>query len=227
MDVEALQRGFVDLDQLSQAEYRETLAEIVRDPVRERRSIRLGRLVGVLLKQPFAEPKILAHPSSRTSAYRAWHLVDSSKFEKCSRDTWQLQALERMHQELSLRESHYAHYSLYGFAVDAQHERGFFALFALTLRKYICGDRKIRKKVEDALKALGKAGGPKVPPITPEAIVAAGGLGLGVYLVQEIPILGMVGAPVIAAVVVILYTLGVDAFCEWSERLRTEEDEKN
>lgn len=221
MNVEALQRGFIELDQLSRAEYREPLAEIVRDP------IRLGRLVGVLLKQPFAEAKNLAHPSLRTGAYRAWHLVDSGKFENCSRDTWQLQALQRMHQELSLQERHYVDYSLYGFAVDAQHERGFFALFARTLRKYICGDKKIRKKIEDALKAGGKAGGPKIPPITPEAIVAAGGLVLGVYLVQKIPILGMVGAPVVAAVVVILYSLGVDAFCEWSERLRTEEDEKN
>jgi hypothetical protein len=31
----------------------------------------------------------------------------------------------------------------------------------------------------------------------------------------------MVGVPVIAAVVVILYTLGVDAFCQWTTNLRT------
>ena len=221
MNVVALQHGFTELDQLSRAEYRQPLAEIMRDPVR------LGRLVGVLLKQPFAEPENLAHPSLRTGAYRAWHLVDAGKFERCSRDTWQLKALQRMQQELVLQEIQYMHYSLYQFAVDAQHERGFFALFARTLRKYICGDKKIRKKIEDALKAGGKAGFLKVPPITPEAIVAAGGLALGVYLVQAIPILGMVGAPVVAAVVVILYSLGLDAFCQWSERLRTEEDENN
>jgi len=58
----------------------------------------------------------------------------------------------------------------------------------------------------------------------PEGIVGAGGLTLGVYLVQPVPILGMVGAPVIAAVVVILYTLGVNAFCQWSESVRTEEE---
>lgn len=227
MDVEELKRGFLELDQLSQAEYRETLAQVVRDPVQERRSIRLGRLVGVLLKQPFAEPKILAHPSIRTGAYRAWHLVDANKFDTHSRNTWQLQVLEQMQRELSLEERHLEGYSLYQFAVDAQHERGFFAFFALTLRKYICGDKKMRKKVEEALNALAKAGGPKVPAITPEAIVGAGGLTLGVYLVQSIPILGMVGAPVIAAVVVILYSLGVDAFCNWSAKLRTEEEEKN
>ena len=204
MGIETIQAGFVELDQLSQVEYQETLVEVLKDPISERRAVRLGRLVGVLLKQPFAEPETLTRPSIRTGAYRAWHLVDADKFQTHSQTIWQHRVLEQMQRELSSQERHLAHYSLYQFAVDAQHERGFFAFFALTLRRYICGDKRIRKKVEDALKAIGKAGGSQVPRITPEAIVGAGGLTLGVYLVQNIPILGMAGAPVIAAVVVIL-----------------------
>jgi len=228
MDTETLEGGFKELDELSQAEYRETLAEVLTDQISEHcRAIRLGRLVGVLLKQPFAEPETLTHPSFPTGAYRAWRLVDAGKFQLLATTTWQYKVLEQMQRDLSSEERQLAHYSLYQFAVDAQHERGFFAFFALTLRKYICGDKRIRNRVEDALKALGKAGGAKVPPITPETIVGAGGLILGVYLVQNIPILGMVGAPVVAALVVILYALGVDAFCQWSANLRTAEDEEN
>lgn len=228
MDKETIERGFRELDQLSLAEYRETLAEVLTDKLpKGDRAVRLGRLVGVLLKQPFADPETLTHPSFPSGAYRAWRLVDAEKFKLRATTTWQYRVLERMQQELSFEERHLAHYSLYQFAVDAQHERGFFTFFALTLRKYICGDKTIRKKVEEAVGALGKAGGAKMPPITPEAIVGAGGLILGVYLVQKIPILGMVGAPVVAAAVVILYTLGVDAFCDWSANLRTAEYEEN
>jgi hypothetical protein len=45
--------------------------------------------------------------------------------------------------------------------------------------------------------------------------VAAGGTALGTLLVQSVPVLGMVGAPVIAAIVVMLYAVGIDAFCKW------------
>jgi hypothetical protein len=50
--------------------------------------------------------------------------------------------------------------------------------------------------------------------MTPERIVGAGGLSLGVYLVQHVPVLGYAGAPVVAGTIVVLYVLGVEAFCE-------------
>jgi|HubBroStandDraft_6_1064221.scaffolds.fasta_scaffold556339_1 hypothetical protein len=62
---------------------------------------------------------------------------------------------------------------------------------------------------------------------TPEGLVGTGGLTLGVYLVHAVPALRMAGAPVIAGVVLILYVLGVDAFCQWSEGARTHETEKH
>ena len=80
--------------------------------------------------------------------------------------------------------------------------------------------------METALKGAGKAD-KRIPVVTPEIIVGSGGLTIGVVLVQSVPILGIVGAPVIAAVIIILYTLGVDAFCKWSFQLGTDEDEKH
>ncbi|MCA6111789.1 hypothetical protein [Bradyrhizobium cenepequi] len=89
------------------------------------------------------------------------------------------------------------------------------------VRGYICGDPKIRKMVDDAFKKIGKFG--KAP--TPETVVGAGGLTLGAYLVQLIPALGMLGSPVIAALILILYLLGSKAFCGWSSQLKTNENE--
>jgi hypothetical protein len=110
--------------------------------------------------------------------------------------------------------------------LDAYQERGFFGYFARVLRKYICGDKQTRKLVDKAIKAATKSGS-KVPPLTPEAIVASGGCALGVILIERIPMLGMVGAPVIGATVLILYSLGVEAFCQWSQYLDTADDERN
>jgi hypothetical protein len=227
VDEKELKSGFVELDELAQLEYHESLNDIARDPDPEHRAIRLGRLVGVMIKQPFAEVQKLGQPSHRTGAYRAHNLVDAKDFKKPSRTkTWQYKALERMQNDLSSNDNYIAQLSLYQFAEYAHHEVGFFGFFAREIRDYICGDKKIRKKVDDAIKSASRTGA-KLPKLTPEVIVGAGGLTLGAYLVQTIPILGMVGAPVIAAIVLILYTLGIDAFCKWSQTLRTDEDEKN
>ena len=122
-----------------------------------------------------------------------------------------------MRQETGFQQS-----SPYSFATYLHYETGFFGGFAQTLRKYICGDTKIRNKVKQALKAVPGIG-TAIAGATPETAVGAGGLSLGTYLIHTIPILGIAAPPVTAAVVVILYTLGVDAFCKWSTTLHVEE----
>ena len=214
MDETILKEGLDTLDFLARAEYRQSLSEVAGDPDTHQRYVRLGRLVGVLLKKPFAEAQSLDQPSPYTAAYWSWELVDANDFEKQAA-AWQYQVLAQIREELPPEYGFLQSETIYGLAQYAHNERGLFSLFALTLRKYICGNEAIRKAVEDAVEASGKIG-TKIPVVTPEAIVGTGGLALGLYLVQNIPILGMVGAPGIDAVVIILYAIGVRAFCEWS-----------
>lgn len=227
MDAQTLQNGFSTLDSLAREEYHETLQVILSDTNQERNIIRIGRLVGVILKEPFATSEPLRKPSELTAAYRAWHLVDAGKFNTPDKEaSWQYQALDQIRRDLASDDPYLRKWTVYDLAFDAQNETGFFGYFARTLQKYICNDRNVRRKVRNALKNSGEDG-KRIPIITPESVVGAGGLTLGVILVQNIPVLGIVGAPVIAAVVVILYTLGVDAFCKWSKNLRTDEIEKH
>lgn len=219
--------GLTELNSLAQAEYREPLDSVLADPDSKHAAIRIGRLVGVLLKEPFAIPHELPEPSEFTVAYRAWHLVGPDEFAAPDRAaTWQRKALLQMRYELAAEDPNLATMTEYNFAQYACHEVGFFGFFARTLRRYICGDPELKKKIDAALKRAAKAD-QRMPELTPEMIVGAGGLTLGVVLVQNIPFLGIVGAPAVAAVVVILYSLGIDAFCEWSKSLRTDEDEKH
>ena len=69
--------------------------------------------------------------------------------------TWQYEALERIRTDLVPEEPHLAEWSAYDLAYMAHHEVGFFGYFAHALRRYICGDQEIRRKVADALKGAG------------------------------------------------------------------------
>lgn len=209
MDESDLIQGFKELDALSTVEYHQSLEAIVSDPNTQQAADRVGRLIGVYLKEPFAVSIERSEPSIHSRAFREWQLVGSEEFHlRAATEIWQVQALESMR-----RESMNSNVGLYGFAVDAHYESGFFGRFSENIRKYICGDKAIRKKVDEAVRGASRSGN-KLPQLTPEIIVASGGLALGAYLIQVVPLLGMVGAPVVAAVVLILYTLGVDAFCK-------------
>lgn len=223
MNKSELKKGFEELDHLAFEEYHKSLEDLLRDKNDRRRRARLARLTGILMKRPFADPTYHGTQGSRTGAYRRWELKDSQEFAKAGlRNRESLQLLERIRKELSSKNDQAAGAStVFKFAEDARDETGFFGYFSKVLRDYICGDPEIRKKVKEILKKHAK-----LPEITPETIVAAGGLTLGGYLVSVIPVLAFAGAPIVAAVVLILYTIGVDAFCKWTNELQTNEEEK-
>jgi hypothetical protein len=221
MNEDTIKAGFDELDLLADVEYHQPLSDVLAHPDKDKVAERIGRLVGVLIKEPFATASDLTIPSQRTAAYRSWQLKETREFDVvAAASPWQYKLLDNIRAELALS------ITTYQLAQEAYYESGFFGLYARTLRKYICGDANVRKKVDDAFKAYARMGGSLKAP-TPEGIVGAGGLTLGVYLVQAVPALGMAGAPVIAGVILILYVLGVSAFCQWSESPRIDEIEKN
>jgi hypothetical protein len=221
MDSNVVAAGFRELNLLAETEYHQSLSDVLAENDKAKVAERLGRLVGVLIKEPFADAHDLSSPSRRTAAYRSWQLKNAADFDAiAATNPWQYQLFDRIRIELA------PSITTYELAKDAQSESGFFGLYARTLKKYICGDKEVRKKVDDAFKAYTKMGGSLKAP-TPEGLVGTGGLTLGVYLVQAVPALGMAGAPVIAAVVLIIYVLGINAFCQWSDHLQTSETEKH
>jgi hypothetical protein len=210
-----------DLDYLSLLEYRERIEDLTQTGETNDKILRLGRLIGVMLKEPFAVPTDLKARSPGTGAYRKWNFDKASVRSASKRRTWQFQVIAKLTDEHSVRFDTVA-----DFMTHAHDERGFFRYFAESLQKYLCGDPKLRKKVESALKASLKGGTP-LPTDTPEKIMAIGGAALGVWLVKTIPLLGFVGVPVIAALVVIIYSVGIDAFCKWiSDSQNTSSNER-
>jgi|SRR5713226_7170048 len=218
MNSEELENGFKELDNLAQKEYHEPLTHVALAPEDdEKRLFRLGRLIGVVLKKPFATEKNLDAPSIHTRAYREWELKPPTEFENSGiKNSREYKALETLRTDPDVISTlGWQPASVYDLAQTAHHERGFFAFLAVACRKYLCKDKKLRAEIDRQLKAAKRAGF-NLKNVTPEMVVASGGIAIGTWLVQAIPVLGIMGAPVIAGIVLIVYSVGIDAFCSWA-----------
>jgi hypothetical protein len=211
--------GLDELDQLSRGDYRKPLRSVLAELPATDAAERVERLIGVALKAPFARPEDLPEPSTYSHAYRGWNLDEKLFASSAAASSWQYRTLEGLWHE---PENAGRFTTVLELARDAHFERGFFGYLALSLQKYICGDPEIRKAIDKSLRQ-GKAAGFDLKVLTPQQIVQGGGLALGSYLVTHIPLLGLVGAPVIAGLVLLLYTIGVDAFCAWAKESATAE----
>ena len=218
MNSEEFTDGFRQLDSLAEKEYHEPLIDVALGPEDdEKRLLRLGRLIGVVMKKPFATEKDLDAPSIHTRAYREWELKPPTEFERPDiQNSPEYQALETLRNDPEVVSTlGWQPKDVYELAATAHHERGYFGFLVVSCRKYLCKDKKLRADIEREVKAAKKAG-VLVKTVTPETIVASGGAAIGTWLVQAVPVLGFMGVPVIAGIVIIMYTIGMDAFCGWA-----------
>ena len=210
----ALRDGFAVLDRLSRDEYGVSLNKLAVSGERDERLVRVARLVGVTIKQPFADPVPSTLGATRTGAKRGWQLRAHVLDDPAVQETWQYQVLDSLRQEMQ-KEIGGAGDSVKAFAVDAQNERGFWGYLSRSVRKYLCDDPQLKKKIDQALNDAKKAGGGG-QKLTPTALLAAAGSMIATALIQALPWLGLAASPVIAGLVVIIGTIGLDAYCEWS-----------
>lgn len=214
-----LEEGFAELEELSKDEYHVTLTDLIQstDGHADAEIAKVGRLIGVTLKQPFATPIAVDTPSAYTGAFRRWEL-DASRFDDPTVQTsWQYRTAAFLREDQNVIQVTGGQPStVLALAQTAHHERGYFGYLLLSCRGYLCGDQKIRNEINRKVAEVRKNVGP-IAKVTPEYLVGAGGMGLGILLVQAIPVLGLVGAPVIAGLVLLIYSLNVDALCKWSE----------
>lgn len=213
IETEQMQEGLAVLNSLAQEEYHEDLDSILADTARtqEERLLRVGRLVGVVLKEPFATAVPIDPTTSFTGAYRGWQLDGGTFAEPEKQTTWQYGVLE------SLREEEVWPQTVYEFAGYLQNEGGFFECLVNSTRKYICGDPALRQKIDAEVKASLPGGG-TVP------LAAMGTMELANILVHYVPWLAVAGAPLIAGLclwlVLYIRRIGTDAFCDWSKQFQ-------
>lgn len=209
--------GMVELETLAWEEYGLSLAELLSQAgAGGVGPQRLARLIGVIMKTPFATPVTLDQPSPCTGALRAWNLLPQQQFEQAvAKRPWQYRMLEELRTNGDVvAELGWAPGTIYEFAQSAQGERSFFGYLALSTRKYICRDPALRQRIEADIQAASAAGH-EIKVMRPEVIVASGGSALGALLVGSVPVLGIFAPAAVAGLVFLIYSIGVDAFCQW------------
>jgi hypothetical protein len=215
MDAESLEKGINELEILSNEEYGMSLHALAEQIDEKVMIERLARLGGIVLKQPFSNPVLLGKTSEYTGSKRAWELIQQKDaFEDESRvNTWQYSVLEELRTNGDLvEELGWVPENTYAFAQNAHNERGFFGYLAISIKKYICGSKEIKDKIEQGVSSAKKSG---LDIADPKVIIGGASVSLATYLVQVIPVLSMVGAPLLAAILLIIYSIGLDAFCSW------------
>lgn len=107
-----LRAAIEDLETLSMDEYGVSLTELLADSSRrqEERLWRLGRLVGVAVKEPFATSTEILSSKSETGARRAWELDPQLRehpelFQRPAEDLWQYELVAELLSDRDLRSS--------------------------------------------------------------------------------------------------------------------------
>jgi hypothetical protein len=210
MDEAEIAESLARLDSLAVDEYRMPLSDVIADEDATRSAARLGRLVGILLKEPFAVPTPRDKPSGVTGAYRSWLLVGEDAFNDPERqETWQYKTLEKVRSDLVSEYPFFEDWNVWEFADYAGTERAFFGFFARAARRYICEKAETKRAVDEALRASAVGKGAPLPAMIGADLV---------YHLSQIQFLGATDITLIAGLSVILGRIGLDGFCDWSTK---------
>ena len=215
------------LNGLSEGDYHQSLQEVYSEEDDTLVATKIGRLVGVAIKLPFAIQKDRQTPSQFSSSYREYNLLPYERLTEILEDqdvknTWQYRTLELMNANNPNAST------IASLMMDAHYERGFWGYLGKSFVNYICNNGPIRERIKTDLENARQEGyAAKV--VDPEILVAIGGLSLGNYLISIHPDLSALGAPVIAGIVMVLYRIGIDGFCPYMDKyfeVREGESEK-
>jgi len=79
-------------------------------------------------------------------------------------------------------------------------------------REYLCNPQ-LRQQIDGQVEAARQAG---FDVRDPKTLVGTGAGAIGTLVVENVDSLGLVGAPVIALLTIIISNIGLNAFCEWA-----------
>ncbi len=224
----ALQAAYTDLSDLAEAEYGQNLAELLADDhpvqggeyanfeVRDSHDAfwRLGRLIGITVKEPFAKPENRTEQESQTDARRVWNL-DEKALNVKHPDLWQYNLLTEFLADTDrvgyfdwlppqdLAEAN----QVARFLEEAHSERGVFGALVRAARPYLCKDPEVREKLTKTL-ARGRI------DADPAQMIAGGATtGAATLIIAVVPWLGPAALPVVAGMILIITAKGLDALC--------------
>jgi hypothetical protein len=215
ISTKALQNAAKEFDRISRAHYGRPLPELLADVDSPLGRKQFARLIGVMIKEPFAKTKD-RRPSKATKAVKVLDWKSEKTVRKLAPGTWQFEFIRQLSRDekrrsISDREAidellYYQRESSLGKAV--------FQAF----RARIC-DPKTSAVVRAAVAEAKKSGVKLIDPTTASLSVGVASV-VAVAVASVLPAaLAAAASPVIGGIALLLIQVGVEGFCTWSKEV--------
>lgn len=200
--LQQLQEGLTPLQELCVGEYHIALNDVLFGDGDELAFKRLGRLMCVWLKEPFAQsfPYDPDIPTNWARSLRCWEIHGPVPSDVIATHAPQREILELFAAEWTRPVEFLAEFNL-------------FHSMCKRLRPLVCDDWKALDNAEKIAKELRKEG-QDVQLLTKNQIIGAASVGLATYLVQNLPWLSTDHMPLVAGTTLLGVCMGQRKLCQ-------------
>jgi hypothetical protein len=208
-----------DLDRLALEHYRLSGPELLASLDTDLGRIQYARLLGVMVKEPFAEP-FKRRPSTRTKARIGLRWKSTETLRESVPGTWQFAFVREIVREERELESDPSDAIVIDYLeTQARYETNLGKHIFQAFHRRICGSAEASEAVQKALEAARAAGVKLVDP-------TAAGISVGMSSLVAVSVaslfsgpIAIAAAPVIGGIALLLCQVGLEGFCSWSKEL--------
>jgi endonuclease G, mitochondrial len=201
--------------QLAHSEYDLSLSDLIDALDSDLGRLRYGRLLGVLVKMPFADCFPITDPhSSKTNARYAWTWDENRLHDFSTHSIWQYALLKYLSENLyNIADAEPA--DVYRFVHYEGCVEGRILKYVLNAaHNNICGNEDARRKIKAAVDEARKKGAKVADPSLTNFIATIGGVTTTV--VASCGGYGVALGPIAGGLAILISRIGLDAFCTWS-----------
>ena len=193
--------GLHQLDELAVGEYGETLDSIMSSPDQALVLRRIGRLMSVWYKQPFAEsfPYNPDIPTNWARAQRCWEIHNQPSSALIDNNKDCVEFLVLVSKELDR-------------PVEVLFEFNIFMSLCKKLKSIVCDEVEVLKRAEKIAKELNKQGN-NVSLITTNQVLGAAAVAFATYLVQNSSWLQGSHMPIVTGFTILAVSIGQNRLC--------------
>ena len=223
MNEDAIQAGVIQFERalarLAPQHYRLSGAELLAALGTDLGRIQYARLLGVMVKEPFAEP-FDRRPSTRTRARIGLKWKPTETLREAVPGTWQFAFVrDLVREERNLEADPSDDTVIQYLETEARYETNLGKHIFQAFHRRLCGSAETSEAVRKAI-AAARAEGVKLADPT------AAGISVGVSSLVAVSVaalfsgpIALAAAPVIGGIALMLCQIGVDGFCSWSQEV--------
>ena len=210
-----LKQAIQKLSTLSQSEYKENLNTLMKGQGENKNKeiLRYNRLLGVMLKEPFAHSFKQAEPSERSGAYFSWVWQPEKLIDENSKKVWQYDAINYIYSNRISKTRPTESELLKFLKDDVSTENGLSTYLLASIRKHLCGNKNASREITQAIEEIRRQGISIVDPNV-RNLISLSSMGVVTMMIKYIPNGEMLG-PLAGGITLLILNIGLDTFCNW------------